>query len=123
MRVNRPSALLVVAALWTLGCSPDLPPADEPPPFGNPDIYKSIPTWCQGPCWRLTLARGGTFVELRAHEPDGTFLGLATATLSEPASDELDQLLEEAVDLRALWHAIHRCAAHPTLAARADVDI
>lgn len=103
MRVNRTSTLLMsVVMLWALGCSSDPPPADEPPPSGKPDIYKSIPTWCQGPCWRLTLARGGTFVELRAHEPDGTFLGLATATLSEPASDELDQLLEEAVDLGEL---------------------
>lgn len=102
MRANRTPTLLVVAALWILGCSPDLPPDDEPPPSGKPDIYKYIPTWCHGACWSLTLARGGTFIELRAHEPDRSFLGLATGSLSEPASDELDQLLDEAVDLGEL---------------------
>jgi hypothetical protein len=101
MRVKRSPSLLVVAALWILGCSPD-PPAEEAPlSSGPPPIYKIIPTWCTSRCWTLTLYRSDTVIELRAHE-QGSFAGLATGTLSEPASEELDQLLDEAVDLGEL---------------------
>lgn len=102
MRVNRSRTSLVVATFWILGCSPD-PPQEVPPPSGAPQIYQTSPTWCSGNCWTLTLYRSDTFIELRAHDGgDNTFLGLATGILSDPASDELDQLLDEAVDLGEL---------------------
>jgi hypothetical protein len=102
MRVNRSLTLLIVATLWILGCSPDPAQEEAPPSSGAPQIYEITPTWCHGACWTLTLHRSGTFIELRAHQPDGTFLGLATGILSDPASDELDQLLDEPVELGEL---------------------
>lgn len=98
MRANR-SPTVLVAVLWILGCSPDLP-QEESPPLEAPEIYRIIPTLCHDRCWTLTLYRGGTFIELRAHDRgDDSFLGRATGVLSEPASDELDQLLDQAMDL------------------------
>jgi hypothetical protein len=102
MRVNRSSTALVVAALWILGCSPEPLPEDEEPPSSGAPIYKYRPTYCHGDCWSLTLSRSDTFIELRAHQPNGTFLGLATGILSDPASDELDQLLDTPIDLGEL---------------------
>jgi hypothetical protein len=82
--------------LSLLGCSPSSPQEEEPPSEA-PEIYAITPTWCHGACWSLTLYRAETFIELRAHDRgDNTFLGLATGILSDPASDELDQLIDEA---------------------------
>jgi hypothetical protein len=96
MRSKRSPLLFLVAALSLSSCSPD-PIPDAEPPSEAPSIYRYTPTWCHGACWSLTLSRSETFLELRAHQPDGTFVGLATGILSEPASDELDQLIDEAV--------------------------
>ncbi|WP_106392936.1 hypothetical protein [Enhygromyxa salina] len=39
----------------------------------------------------LTLYRNQSAVELRAHQPDGSFDGRATATLSDPTNDEVTE--------------------------------
>jgi hypothetical protein len=101
MRASPAFTVLVAATLSLVGCLPDFPDDETPPPSQFPAIYRISPTWCTGHCWTLTLHRSDTSIELRAHEPDGTFLGLATGSLNEPASDELDQLLES-VDLGEL---------------------
>ncbi len=103
MQAIQSAKLLALVALGVLACSPEAPQEEAPPPSGAPALYKITPTWCHGPCWSLTLYRNDTFIELRSHDRgDHTFLGLATGTLSEPANDELDQLLEQAINLGEL---------------------
>lgn len=104
MRANRcHPTQFIIAALWLLGCSPDTSQGEAPPPSGAPQLYQLTPTWCHGACWRLTLHRADTFIELRAHDRgDDAFVGLATGSLSEAASAELDQLLDAATDLGEL---------------------
>jgi hypothetical protein len=59
-----------------------------------PSIYSHTPTACHGDCRSLTLYRANTDIELRAYEPDRSFAGIATGTLSDDTSDELDAMLD-----------------------------
>ncbi|MFO7561808.1 MAG: hypothetical protein R6X02_04140 [Enhygromyxa sp.] len=47
----------------------------------------------------MSLYRADTFVEIRAHQPDGRFIGRSTGSLSQAANEDLTQLWEQAVDL------------------------
>ncbi len=104
--VSRSPTVLVGALFGLVSCSPELAPEHEPSPSDAPQLYRVVPTLCHDKCWYLTLHRDDTYIELRAQQPGGgsslSLLGYATGTLSKPANNELDKLLEESSDLGEL---------------------
>lgn len=64
------------------------------PPITMPRIYEYYPASCFADCRNFTIYRNETEIELRAYEPDHSFIGLAAAELSDLTNDELNDLIE-----------------------------